>query len=269
MYAQTKSTPTMEKQGSNFYLTAKKFWKTVVNKEAGIDTTQLQLQIEMHKRMLSIFHAGNYYYLLFNIYRGEIEHTSVEVANVLGYTPEEMTIHLFMEAIHPADKPYFLCFENKAVKFFYHVCRDKIKNYKIQYDLRLKTKHNKYIRLLIQYLPLDYDQKNFYRSFHIHTDITHIKPDGIPRFSIIGLDGEPSYYNIQDAEVFTKYYDLFTRREREILKLVVEGKDSKTIADELYISLHTVNTHRKNILKKAGTKTTLDLLKKVIGEAWM
>ena len=123
--------------------------------------------------------------------------------------------------------------------------------------------------MLIQYLPLDYDQNNFYRSFHIHTDITHIKPEGIPRFSIIGLDGEPSYYNIQDAALFPKPCDMFTRREREILKLIVEGKDSKTIAEELYISLHTVNTHRKHILNKAGAKTPLDLVKKVIAEAWM
>lgn len=259
----------MEKQDSHFYLTAKKYWKTVVNKEAGVDTAQLQLQIEMHKRMLSIFHAGDYYYLLFNIYRGEIEYTSAEVTNVLGYTPEEMNIHLFMEAIHPEDKPYFLCFENKAITFIKLLPKDKVKNYKVQYDLKFKAKNNKYIRLLIQYLPVDYDQNNFYRSFHIHTDITHIKPEGIPRFSIIGLDGEPSYYNIQDTEVFTKSYDLFTRREREILKLIVEGKNSKTIAEELYISLHTVSTHRKNILKKAGAKTPLDLVRRVISEAWM
>lgn len=259
----------MDKQDSNFYLTAKKFWETVVNKEAGVDTAQLQLQIEMHKRMLSIFHAGDYYYLLFNIYRGEIEHTSTEITNVLGYTPEEMTIHLFMELIHPEDKPYFLCFESKAVAFFNLIQKDKVKNYKIQYDLRLKTKTNKYIRLLIQYLPLDYDECNFYRSFHIHTDITHIKPEGIPRFSIIGLDGEPSYYNIQEAQISSKSYHLFTRREREILKLIVEGKNSKYIAEELYISLHTVNTHRKNILNKAGAKTPLELVRMVISEAWL
>lgn len=259
----------MEKQDSNFYLTAKKFWKTVVNKEAGVDAAQLQLQIEMYKRMLSIFHAGDYYYLLFNIYRGEIEYTSAEVTNVLGYTPEELTIHLFMEAIHPEDKPYFLCFENKAIAFIKLLPKDKVKSYKIQYDLKFKASNNKYIRLLIQYLPLDYDQHNFYRSFHIHTDITHIKPEGTPRFSIIGLDGEPSYYNIQDTEVLTKSYDLFTRREREILKLIVEGKNSKVIADELYISLHTVNSHRKNILCKAEVKTPLDLVRKVISEGWM
>ncbi|NQX43251.1 helix-turn-helix transcriptional regulator [Pedobacter steynii] len=174
-----------------------------------------------------------------------------------------------MGNIHPEDKPYFLCFEDKIVTFFNLLPKDKIKNYKIQYDLRLKTKSNKYIRILIQYLPLDYDQNNFYRSFHIHTNITHIKPEGTPRFSIIGLDGEPSYYNIQDTEVFTKSYDLFTRREREILKLIVEGKNSKTIAEELYISLHTVNSHRKNILNKAGVKTPLDLVRRVISEAWM
>ncbi|WP_454882003.1 response regulator transcription factor [Sphingobacterium detergens] len=47
---------------------------------------------------------------------------------------------------------------------------------------------------------------------------------------------------------------MFTKREREILECIVEGKMSKTIADELCISLHTINTHRKNILAKAGLR---------------
>lgn len=259
----------MVKSQTDFYLAAKKFWQTAVSKDAGADIAQLQLQIELHKRMLSIFHAGDYYYLLFNVYHGEIEHTSAEIKNVLGYTAEEMTMPLFMKNIHPEDKPYFLCFENKVVEFVNLTPKDKIKNYKIQYDLKLKAKNNKYIRLLIQYLMLDYDQHNYYRSFHIHTNITHIKPEGTPRFSIIGLDGEPSYYNIQDTAAFTKSYDLFTNREREILKCIIEGKNSKDIADELYISLHTVNAHRKNILKKAQSKTPIDLVSKAINEGWI
>ena len=39
-------------------------------------------------------------------------------------------------------------------------------------------------------------------------------------------------------------------RETEILKLIAGGKSTAQIADELHISIHTVNSHRKNILKK-------------------
>lgn len=49
-------------------------------------------------------------------------------------------------------------------------------------------------------------------------------------------------------------------REIEIVKLLLEGKTSREIADKLFISKHTVNTHRRNILDKAGVNTTGELL---------
>ena len=43
---------------------------------------------------------------------------------------------------------------------------------------------------------------------------------------------------------------LLSKREREIIKLIVEGKSSCEISSMLYISMHTVNNHRKNIIRK-------------------
>ena len=53
--------------------------------------------------------------------------------------------------------------------------------------------------------------------------------------------------------------NLLTRRETEILKLIVHGNINKQIADKLNISLNTVLTHRKNILSKTGIKTVSGL----------
>lgn len=258
----------MQKEGTDFYLTAKKIWGTVVKTDS-VDSNELKLQLEIHKRLLSIFQPGNYYYLVFNIYQGAIEFISGGITDILGYEPGEVDVLFLMDKIHPDDKSCFLNFEYKITQFFKPLPFDKIKNYKVQYDYRIKTKNNKYIRILHQAVQIDYDEVNFYRTLVLHTDISHIKQEGKPCFSIIGLEGEPSYYNIQDTGVFTKSYDLFTRREREILKFMVEGKSSKEIAGELYISLHTVNTHRKNILKKADAKTSLELVTKVIKEGWI
>lgn len=258
----------MNKPNSDFYLTAKKIWGTVVKTDAA-DSNELRLQLEFHKRLLNIFQVGSYYYFVFNIYQGAIEFMSPGVKDVLGYEADEIDVMFLMDRIHPDDKPYFLNFEYRITEFFKPLPFDKIKNYKVQYDYRIRAKNNKYIRVLHQAVQIDYDANNFYRTLCLQTDISHIKQDGIPCFSIIGLDGEPSYYNIQNAEMPTRSYDLFTKREREILKSIVEGKCSKDIADELFISLHTVNTHRKNILCKAKAKTAVDLVSKAINEGWV
>jgi len=45
-------------------------------------------------------------------------------------------------------------------------------------------------------------------------------------------------------------YELLTPREREILQMLGEGKSNKDVATKLNLSLHTVETHRGNILEK-------------------
>ncbi len=50
-----------------------------------------------------------------------------------------------------------------------------------------------------------------------------------------------------------------TDREIEIIKLLLEGKSSKEISEKLFISKHTVDTHRRNILEKAKINSTNEL----------
>lgn len=54
---------------------------------------------------------------------------------------------------------------------------------------------------------------------------------------------------------------MLTERELEILKLIAEEKSSQEIADDLFISIRTVDTHRKNLLKKSDTHSVIGLLK--------
>jgi len=52
-----------------------------------------------------------------------------------------------------------------------------------------------------------------------------------------------------------------TDREKEVLKLFGESNTNKEIAEELFISVRTVETHKANIMKKINLKTTVDLVK--------
>lgn len=54
---------------------------------------------------------------------------------------------------------------------------------------------------------------------------------------------------------------LLTRREKEVLKLIADGMTNQQIAEQLYLSLHTVDSHRKNLLTKFNLSNTASLIK--------
>lgn len=56
-------------------------------------------------------------------------------------------------------------------------------------------------------------------------------------------------------------YQELTSREIDVLKLICEGYNSKEIADELFISINTVETHRKKIIQKFNVKNSIGIVR--------
>jgi len=54
---------------------------------------------------------------------------------------------------------------------------------------------------------------------------------------------------------------LLTKRQIEILQLVAQGKTSREIAEDLFIGIHTVDTHRKNMIRILGLHGKGELLR--------
>ena len=54
--------------------------------------------------------------------------------------------------------------------------------------------------------------------------------------------------------------DILSVREKEILRLIIEGKSTNEIAKKLFISRITVNNHRQNMLNRVGVKDTTGLI---------
>jgi DNA-binding NarL/FixJ family response regulator len=54
---------------------------------------------------------------------------------------------------------------------------------------------------------------------------------------------------------------LLTKREKEILEMIAEGMTNQDIADKLFLTCSTVDTHRKHMLTKFGVKNTAALVK--------
>jgi len=62
--------------------------------------------------------------------------------------------------------------------------------------------------------------------------------------------------------------DPLTERERQVLTLIASSKTNKEIAEALFISIHTVHNHRKNIRKKLNLRKTADLVKYAIQKGY-
>jgi len=71
--------------------------------------------------------------------------------------------------------------------------------------------------------------------------------------------------DLVDVDIFvSKNYHLFATlsvREKQVIRLIAEGTTSTSIAEQLFLSIHTVNNHRKNILHKLEIKSISQLIK--------
>ncbi|MBN3035324.1 MAG: PAS domain-containing protein [Bacteroidales bacterium] len=105
----------------------------------------------------------------------------------------------------------------------------------------------------------------------VYSNATVLKRDeyGIPE-QVIGIciDFTSDFYTdktldeLQRESHRQRYRDLIaglTHREKDVLRLIAAGKNYREIAEALYISPHTANTHRKNLLFKLGLHTAAEL----------
>ncbi|GGK58064.1 LuxR C-terminal-related transcriptional regulator [Rufibacter glacialis] len=246
---------------------AQKIWKQI-SKESTVP--ELKFELEIHKRLLNIFQVGDYYYYIFNCQEAAIEYVHENVTAVLGFQPHEFNVPNIMDHMHPDDLPWFLNFENAVTQFFLQLPPGKCLKYKVRYDYRIRKTNGDYLRILQQVVTIQTDETSgVLRTLGVHTDISHLKQDGKPVLSFIGLDGEPSYLDVNVKAIFSSDKGILSKREKEILGLLIAGHHSSQIGEKLFISQHTVNTHRRNILAKTGAATTSELVARAVREGWL
>lgn len=100
------------------------------------------------------------------------------------------------------------------------------------------------------------------------------QPDGCNKLLKVALNyresqqkqwlGSPSTDNVKPEGI-----KRLTKREREILQLVCAGLSTKQIADQLFISINTVETHRRHLLEKLGVKNSMELVKEASKGFWL
>jgi DNA-binding CsgD family transcriptional regulator len=232
--------------------------------------SSLKFELDLYKKLWNFFLIGDSYYFIINHHNLTFDFVSKEVEDVMGYLPSEFDIPFMNGKLHPDDRSWFLSFGNSMVDFFTQLPVNKLLKYKVRYDIRFRKKNGDYARILYQGILLEHDEKGrILRSLSVHSDITYLKQEGRPVISFIGIDGEPSYFDVTSKNIFVESNDDLTRREKQVLKLLIEGKLSKEISGILKISKQTVDTHRKNMLHKKNLSNTGELIGKAIRYGWI
>jgi len=251
----------------SFHLEFDKFLTAVGSKSV---PSALSVERDIYSKVLNFFVLGDSYYFTLNHQNFTIEYVSKEVKDVLGYEPSDYNVHFLNEQIHPDDRSWFLTFGTIGLDFFSQLPIDKWMKYKVRYDIRIRKIDGEFTRMLYQGLLIEHDDKGgFLRTLNVMTDISYLKKDGIPVLSFIGMDGEPSYYDVAKNNIYIESKDELTGREKQILKLLIEGKLSKEISGILKISKQTVDTHRKNMLHKKKSGSTGQLISNAIRYGWI
>ncbi|MCW3120331.1 MAG: hypothetical protein JWM28_4413 [Chitinophagaceae bacterium] len=230
----------------------------------------LRLELEFYKKLWNIFLIGDSYYFILNHHSLSFELVSKEIEDVMGYTPSEFNVEFMNDKLHPEDHSWFLSLGNRLVEFFSQLPIEKLMKYKVRYDVRYKKKNGDYARILYQGVMIEHDENGrILRTLGVHTDITYLKQEGKPVLSFLGMDGEPSFLDAGLKNIFIESRQELTRREKQVLALLIEGKLSKEISCILNISKQTVDTHRKNMLRKNNLNNTGELIGKAIRYGWI
>ena len=88
----------------------------------------------------------------------------------------------------------------------------------------------------------------------------------IPRSLAPGLLND--YLERVDEQAVSSY-DMLSSREREILRLICKGRTNKQIAEELFLSVRTVERHRTSIMRKAGLENRAELVAYAVRQGFL
>jgi DNA-binding CsgD family transcriptional regulator len=199
-------------------------------------------------------HKGQAFYL-FNFKNRAVE-LQKGIYELLGFSEEEFAKADSLDHIHPDDQHNVTQIIKASLNFA--IENDVSFDSSLWLAYRLKKKNGEYIKVLRQTSPYKMCEKGkMISNYTVISDISFFNLNNSVswQFEAPKLEQEKFKQYIK-----LTYQDFFTKRELSILELLKKGLTSLEIAGALFISKHTVDTHRRNMLQKVNCENTIDLL---------
>ncbi len=199
---------------------------------------------------------------IFDLSVMEHAYLSPNFTELLGWDPEKVNSpdnEYINQRMHPDDLAHL---ENVSWQFFELILRvdpiwrEQMKSIKMIMDYRTKGKDGNYVRVIEQHKLLELDKSG---NAWLSMSVMDISPDqdlnSMCRYRLVNTStGELFHFPSTESIAEQK----LSFREQEILQLLAKGLISKQIADKLFISVNTVNTHRQRIIEKLNVSNTAE-----------
>lgn len=238
-----------------------KQWK---NQSFDVDIEKLKQGFYPGKITPFLLSFGDNYSYIIDYHKGEFAYISKSVESILGYNLayfEKDGPEFLINKVHPEDYMQILNVLGRTYDMYSSLDIKRKKDFRSTYTCRIKTKENKFIKILHQNFVLEVDsQGNLVYSLGVCTDVTDYHINDNVHLEIKLVDDNHRLSNLKPNEGAIDPYTLFSDRELEILNELARGRSSKEIGDAFGISLHTVNVHRKNMMRKANVNNVTSLL---------
>jgi DNA-binding CsgD family transcriptional regulator len=134
-------------------------------------------------------------------------------------------------------------------------------DYRYTCSLQVRDVYDKYLWYLIDTVLIEVDTNGMpLRTLITCTNINNVKRDDCVYYNISKKNKDGIYEVVLEGTSDHRINELkLTAREIEIIYLISRGNTNQEIADKLFISLNTVQTHRKNIMRKTKCSGTAEL----------
>ncbi len=225
--------------------------------ESTLDYTIFEKQKSLLNQLSEIKNSG---VTVFDLHKKEHIYNSYNLQSLFGYDLSGIDTDYYNSKVHFNDRLALMHVGVVALKYFYALPTSEKKNYKLQNEYRILNAEEKYIRVIEQFQALELDKKG---NLWLALSTMDISPNqeeyGGIRSQLINVStGE--YRLVEPTVPDPTPTPILSKREKEIFSHIRGGLLSKEISDKLSISVHTVNTHRQNILKKLGANNSIEAL---------
>lgn len=206
---------------------------------------------------------GKSFYIIGDHFQNKVVFISTGIKEVLGIELSDISdtgTEFLVNIVHPEDRPEMVHAMKLAWELIHRHHVNERESFIVNLYLRLLKSDGSSVKVLHQIFTLLTDNHgNILLNRMLFTDISHLNLGREVLCSVVDATTNKCWVvNAQENRLQSSFS--FTRREKEILHLIKKGLSSKQIAEQLYLSFHTVRNHRKNMMRKTGATSTVSLI---------